>query len=793
MGYLDNRGLEHYSWLVRNKLAKNRQMTKSAGAVAFCPAPETELESVVDFMFTETLPAEGEKGPENPSTITGVSSVGVGVHGKNLFRYVQTGTYAQVSISVDTDGAITLNGTCNAAAGVSVYVNDNTYYTPYIPVSTQKYLVAKIEHISGSYTGETSSNQILGVELINRNLKNNTVGYEWIQILSTDGDTAIKTWNYPLFNLVNNAYTGAVLILFGGVSYNNYKIRVQYEFSDTLTPSNYESPIISPYTLSLSDTYYGGSLDVATGVMTVTWVGGAIPIKYVAAHSNGIVSFAWNYNGDYKFPGAAKTSTDITCTNFQNNVDADNTTERISLSGNNDGTSWGGVLAISESRIGGSGLTNAQYLTNAQEYLLNNSVVFAAKIWTPFIVQLTPTQIRSLPALDKYTPRINTVYTDQQSVRVGWIREDIAPTVWVKDMLRAEIEAVSGGRNTVVRDQWDNPHTMVVVPKFRLSDIDSSWSSDVHPAFIVNGAEKSEILIGKYLASKSSANRAQTLPRQAPWTQINFDSSLAECRALGTGFCLVTNAMWSARVLWDYKTLGGSHEYLGNRNYGRDSTYHELTGTLKSGTYTPGDTSLQDAATLTGTGGEKWTDDETAWGIADLVGNVWEWTAGLRLVDGEIQILPNNDASLAAADLSATSTEWKAILEDGTLVAPGTANTLKYDGDAADTRTSGGAAGSFSLNDALTNQNVNGYYSIDFKNLAAVSGVTVPAILKQLAIFPVGNDVQGHMFMCNKGERLAHRGGSWGHGAHAGPVALSLSDARSNSYRSIGFRAAFVA
>lgn len=371
--------------------------------------------------------------------------------------------------------------------------------------------------------------------------------------------------------------------------------------------------------------------------------------------------------------------------------------------------------------------------------------------------------------------------------------QQAAPAVWVRDQIRANVEALTSGRNTIVRDKRGNPHVMVVVPKFRLSDIDPAWSSDAHPAFVVDGAEKPEILIGKYIASQDGNGKVQTMPGKAPWTFINFDNALAACRELGTGFCLNTNAMWSARVLWDYKCLGGSHEYLGNHNYGRDSTRHELTGTMKSGTYMPGDTSTADAATLTGTGGPLWNDDANDSGIADLVGNVWEWVGGLRLNDGEIQIISNNDASLASCDMTATSTEWKAILQDGALVAPGTVDTLKYDGSAPDTRTSWGDAGSFRVNTEIINQNDNGFYGVDFKNMTAYTGVTVPDILKQLAIFPLANTLQGHAWACNKTERLPPRGGAWANGATAGPFALNLTHARSNSYRDFGFRAAFVA
>lgn len=39
---------------------------------------------------------------------------------------------------------------------------------------------------------------------------------------------------------------------------------------------------------------------------------------------------------------------------------------------------------------------------------------------------------------------------------------------------------------------------MNVIPKFNLQDIDASLGNGVHPAFVVNGVEKSEIFIGQY-------------------------------------------------------------------------------------------------------------------------------------------------------------------------------------------------------------------------------------------------------------------------------------------------------
>ena len=68
----------------------------------------------------------------------------------------------------------------------------------------------------------------------------------------------------------------------------------------------------------------------------------------------------------------------------------------------------------------------------------------------------------------------------------------------IKDAFKANLESASGGKNTVMYDAAGNPSVMVCIPKYKLSDIDSSWPSTVHPAFIVNGIEKDCIWVSKY-------------------------------------------------------------------------------------------------------------------------------------------------------------------------------------------------------------------------------------------------------------------------------------------------------
>jgi hypothetical protein len=194
------------------------------------------------------------------------------------------------------------------------------------------------------------------------------------------------------------------------------------------------------------------------------------------------------------------------------------------------------------------------------------------------------------------------------------------------------------------------------------------------------------------------------------------------------------------------------------------------------------------ARTLTGSGPLTWRHDLSPYGIADLVGNVWEWVGGYRLVDGEIQIIEDNDAALdrdgSAHD--ASTGDWRAILADGALVAPGTAETLKWDA------TGENGTGAPVLSTTVTNQSDGTTSaSVLYKDLTAI--VAVPDLLKRLGIYPHEvNMTRGRFYMRNLGERLPPRGGRWDNSGNAGLAAAILNYPRSVAGADIGFRPAFV-
>ena len=163
-------------------------------------------------------------------------------------------------------------------------------------------------------------------------------------------------------------------------------------------------------------------------------------------------------------------------------------------------------------------------------------------------------------------------------------------------------------------------------------------------------------------------------------------------------------------------------------------------------------------------------------------------------MNGEIQVLADNNAADTDHSQASDSVAWMAILEDGTLVAPGTVGTLKLD---YVTLPSGGGAAAFRVNTELVNQQAaesDGYGLISFNELTAAAGVSIPERLKALALFPADEGDYGvdNFYMRNIGERVEIAGGRWNNGTSAGVFYLSSYYLRTFTSQALGFRCAYV-
>lgn len=332
-----------------------------------------------------------------------------------------------------------------------------------------------------------------------------------------------------------------------------------------------------------------------------------------------------------------------------------------------------------------------------------------------------------------------------------------------------------GAGNKVVYDDIGMPSIMVGVPKMTYADIITGGTNEVLPFFIVDGEEKNAIYVSKFTNIVEN-DRAYSLGMKLPRNYITFDQAVAACKKKGNGWHLNQTGVFALLNLLSQKMGTVPH---GNTNYGKDYYHAYEHGIMPQG---------ETQRTLTGSGPATWYHNHDSAGIADLNGNLWEWTGGLRLVDGEIQIIPYGNCMKLDCDMSAESTLWKAIMPDGRLVEPGTAGTLKID------RTSA-SDGTLRINTSVTTRTTDSNdTSVVFKDTKAVSGVSIPKLLIALGLFPdsgvtgYGND---RFYARNNGERLPVRGSAFYFTSSSGPSALILYNVRSDSNVVVGFRSAF--
>ena len=305
-------------------------------------------------------------------------------------------------------------------------------------------------------------------------------------------------------------------------------------------------------------------------------------------------------------------------------------------------------------------------------------------------------------------------------------------------------------RNEVIFDRKGIPDIMVVFTPDELG----------LPAEIRGKAVK-EYAISKY-PNTLIGGVPYSMPYQQPAVNINHDEAIRLCEAKGPGWHLLTNDEWAALA---HQSRKNGTLPRGNTDCGKSHSHPEETGT----TYKDASGSSK---TLTGSGPVTWNHTHTAEGVADMCGNIWEHVGGIRFMDGQVQVIPDNGAA-AGADQSRNSKEWKAIhtadgdpvyykVEDGEIsLQPVSPDCKDYDG-------------------------------VEFKELNA-EAMDVPEKLIELGLYPApGYEGTDYFWLDTDGERIVLRGGHWYNGALAGVFSFHGSYSRADVHWLVGFRSALI-
>lgn len=347
------------------------------------------------------------------------------------------------------------------------------------------------------------------------------------------------------------------------------------------------------------------------------------------------------------------------------------------------------------------------------------------------------------------------------------------------DSFRLAVQILSHGKNTVLLDNAGLPSVMVRIPVCSSRELADTLDDTIHSAFRINGKTVRSVYISKY-PNVILDGRAYSLPVHDPGADVTYDMAIEACRAKGAGWGLVPASLWGAIAL---KYKRGNFVLHGNNCFGRDALYLN-----EHGCPTFSEDGIRVCRTATGSGPVSWYHDGTPDGIADLYGNVSEWCAGVRLVHGEIQIIPGADSILSETSLTNDSSCWRALSISGRLVSPGSSDTLKLD------FRDGRWCISTTITDSLDDTRFCLFRDMTYSRESLPDGV--PAVLKELALFPADAPDSGYgtdYFYANNAqtERILLRGGNWTSGTHAGIFYSAIDAMRTRRLPRLGFRSAY--
>lgn len=287
-------------------------------------------------------------------------------------------------------------------------------------------------------------------------------------------------------------------------------------------------------------------------------------------------------------------------------------------------------------------------------------------------------------------------------------------------------------------------------------------TEEIPAVFKIGDKVADAIYISKY-PNTVIDGRAYSMPMADPTVNITFDEAVQACRCKGLGWHLMTAVEYE--YLLNQSREKGTMPH-GNTDWGKDYYHKDEQGKVSGF-----------GRTYTGIGPVTWNHDHTPYGVSDLNGNVWEWLAGLRIVNGIIEHIPGNYAASTYCDLSKDSKEWQQVKTNR---GPVRVNV---------------ECGDIAIVDLPEHEEYEpDYDGVKIADLT-VELSEIPQALRDLGIIPEKRLEEENntyvWFDATEGEYMPFRGSAFDYTSNSGPSALRLDSPRSGSHGSLGFRSAF--